>query len=68
MLDHLFEKLGKAIERAANERRDAYLASSTDLTDLDRRMRTVESEGLMYPHEDAYGPHTDALPRDRSGS
>lgn len=65
MLDHLFEKLGKVFERASNDQRDTYLASATDLADLDRRMRALECEGASCAQEHAYGPYAGSLPRDR---
>lgn len=65
MLDHLFEQLGKLVERASNDRRDTYLASSTDLADLDRRMRVLDGEGLYGSQHHAYGPYTGA-PYDRN--
>lgn len=58
MLDHLFEKLGKLIERASNDRRDTYLASSTDLADLDCRMRALDSESHAGSQNHAYGSYT----------
>lgn len=35
--------LPKAIERAENSRRDAYLASAVDIGELERRMNSFET-------------------------
>lgn len=53
MLNYLFEKLGKLIERASNAHHDTYLASATDLADLERRMRALECEGASCARERA---------------
>ncbi|HEY4352143.1 MAG TPA: DUF3563 family protein [Paraburkholderia sp.] len=45
MLIYLFFLLRKAIKRAENNRRDAYLASAVDMVDLERRMRSIEING-----------------------
>jgi Protein of unknown function (DUF3563) len=45
MLIYLFFLLSKAIKRAENNRRDAYLASAVDMVDLERRMRSIEING-----------------------
>jgi hypothetical protein len=47
MLAYLFEKLGSWFERAEQRRRADYLASSSDLAELERRMRSLEKNG--YP-------------------
>jgi|HubBroStandDraft_5_1064220.scaffolds.fasta_scaffold54714_1 hypothetical protein len=51
MLAYLMEKLGSLLEQAEHSRRDAYLASSADIWDLERRMRSLEIDG--YPSPDA---------------
>ena len=45
MLIYLFFVLGKALLRAENNRRDAYLASAVDMSDLERRMRSAQFDG-----------------------
>jgi len=45
MLAYLLEKLGNLLERAEHSRRDAYLASSVDICELERRMRSIEING-----------------------
>jgi hypothetical protein len=42
MLVYLFLLLRKALERAENSRRDAYLASAVDMGELERRMHSLE--------------------------
>jgi hypothetical protein len=44
MLIHLFLLLKKALDRAENSRRDAYLASAVDLVELERRMHSIETD------------------------
>ncbi|MFM0322169.1 DUF3563 family protein [Caballeronia glebae] len=49
----MFERLTHSIEhlfsiRTAQEARDTYLASSSDLADLERRMRQVETQDHDY--------------------
>ncbi|WP_321799328.1 DUF3563 family protein [Caballeronia sp. J97] len=49
----MFERLTHSIDslfsiRTANEARDAYLASSSDLADLERRMRQIETQDHGY--------------------
>ena len=48
MFAYLLEKLGSFFERAEERRRTDYLASSSDLSELERRMRSLEKNG--YPH------------------
>jgi hypothetical protein len=47
MFAYLLEKLGNWFERAEQRRLGDYLASSSDLAELERRMRSVERNG--YP-------------------
>ncbi|SAK88826.1 hypothetical protein AWB76_06381 [Caballeronia temeraria] len=49
----MFERLTHSIDslfsiHTAQETRDAYLASSSDLADLERRMRQVETQDHDY--------------------
>ncbi|MDH6153679.1 hypothetical protein OKW46_007685 [Paraburkholderia sp. WSM4179] len=39
---YLYPLLGKALDRAEHNRRDAYLASAVDIGELERRMHTME--------------------------
>lgn len=41
----ILEKLSNWFESAERSRRDAYLASSADIVDLERRLRSLESDG-----------------------
>nr|WP_284506674.1 DUF3563 family protein [Caballeronia sp. GAWG1-5s-s] len=36
--------LKRALDRAENSRRDAYLASASDIVELERRMRALDME------------------------
>ncbi|TDN58885.1 DUF3563 family protein [Paraburkholderia sp. BL10I2N1] len=45
MFAYLARKLRSLLERAEHGRRDAYLASSVDLCELERRMRSIEING-----------------------
>ncbi len=45
MFAFLLEKLGSWFERAEQRRLANYLASSSDLAEVERRMRQVEREG-----------------------
>jgi hypothetical protein len=45
MFAYLVKQLRNLLERAEHSRRDAYLASSVDLFDLERRMRSIETRG-----------------------
>ena len=45
MFAYLLEKLGSFFERAEKRRRTDYLASSSDLAELERRMRPLEKNG-----------------------
>ncbi|CAB3804142.1 DUF3563 family protein [Pararobbsia alpina] len=45
MFAYLSEKLGKLLERAEHSRRDADLASTVDICELERRMRSIEING-----------------------
>ncbi|HVE09106.1 MAG TPA: DUF3563 family protein [Paraburkholderia sp.] len=38
----LFPQLKKALDHAEHSRRDAYLASATNIGELERRMNTME--------------------------
>jgi hypothetical protein len=42
MFAYLIEKLVNLLERAEHSRRDAYLASSVDVFEVERRMRSIE--------------------------
>ncbi|SAL47720.1 hypothetical protein AWB68_02326 [Caballeronia choica] len=44
MFIYLFSLLKKALERAEHSRRDAYLASAVDMSELERRMRSMEAD------------------------
>ena len=44
VLPILIDRTGTLLERAENGRRDAYLASSVDLGELERRMRECETD------------------------
>jgi hypothetical protein len=48
MFAFLLQKLGNVIEQAQQRRRDAYLASSSDLGDLERRMRAIDLNGRPF--------------------
>ena len=52
------EKLGSLFLPSRYDEREAYLASSSDLVDLERRMRHLDSGG--YP----FSLHSSAMPRD----
>jgi hypothetical protein len=43
MFAYLFKMLRSVFERAEHCRRDAYLASSVDLCELERRMRSIDT-------------------------
>jgi hypothetical protein len=45
MFAYLLEKVGAWFERAENARRDAWLASSADLAQLEQRMHSLETRG-----------------------
>jgi Protein of unknown function (DUF3563) len=51
MFAYLIEKLGHLLEQAEHTRRDVYLASSADVCELERRMRSLELNG--YPDQSA---------------
>ncbi|WP_248323386.1 MULTISPECIES: DUF3563 family protein [unclassified Caballeronia] len=44
MFIYLFLWLKRALDRAENSRRDAYLASASDIVELERRMRALDME------------------------
>lgn len=46
MFAYLFQKFCDLLERAEHGRRDAYLASSIDIFELERRMRSSEMSDL----------------------
>lgn len=46
MLAFLFEKLGSGFDRAEQRRLTDYLASSSDLAEVERRMRELETHKL----------------------
>ncbi|TCK36355.1 uncharacterized protein DUF3563 [Paraburkholderia sp. BL8N3] len=43
MFAFLLEALIDLLERAEHSRRDAYLSSSVDMCELERRMRAIET-------------------------
>ncbi|MCP3716950.1 DUF3563 family protein [Paraburkholderia sp. CNPSo 3281] len=45
MFAFLLEKLSNWFETAERHRREAYLASSADMVQLEQRIRTIESNG-----------------------
>ena len=45
MLAYIIEKLSNWFESAERTRREAYLASSFDIVDLEKRLRALESNG-----------------------
>jgi hypothetical protein len=47
MFAYLLENPGAWMERAENARRDAYLASSADLAQLEQRMHLLETKGYI---------------------
>lgn len=42
MFIYLFLLFRKVLDRAEHSRRDAYLASAVDMSELERRMRSME--------------------------
>lgn len=45
MFAYILEKLSTWFETAERNRREAYLASSSDIVDLERRLRSLEAHG-----------------------
>lgn len=45
MFAYILEKLSNWFESAERTRREAYLASSSDVVDLEKRLRALESNG-----------------------
>jgi hypothetical protein len=45
MVAYIIEKLSNWFESAERTRREAYLASSSDIVDLEKRLRALESNG-----------------------
>ena len=45
MFAYLIEKLSNWFESAERTRREEYLASSTDIDDLERRLHSLEAQG-----------------------
>ena len=45
MFAYIVEKLTNWFESAERDRREAYLATSSDIVDLERRIRSLESNG-----------------------
>ncbi|HYS65172.1 MAG TPA: DUF3563 family protein [Paraburkholderia sp.] len=45
MLAYLVRTLRNLLERAEHSRRNAFLESSVDIGDLERRMRSIEING-----------------------
>jgi hypothetical protein len=58
MFAALSKKLGSLFPPSHYDEREEYLASSSDLVDLERRMRHLDSGG--YP----FSPHSSVVPRD----
>jgi Protein of unknown function (DUF3563) len=48
MFAYILEKISNWFDSAEHSRREAYLASSPDVVDLERRQRALESSGYMY--------------------
>ena len=46
---HLARRLAKHCDRCERERRDAYLAQSSDLYDLERRLRELDVYSRRIP-------------------
>ena len=47
MIEFILEKIGSVIESSERHRREAFLATSVGLADLERRLRFLEAHG--YP-------------------
>lgn len=45
MIAYILETLSNWFESAERSRREAYLASSSDVVDLERRLRSLETNG-----------------------
>ena len=45
-----FHRLERAAERRERERQEAYLAESTDVYDLEYRMRELEQDRKAFPY------------------
>jgi hypothetical protein len=45
MFAYILEKLSSWFESAEHSRREAYLASSTDVVQLEQRIRSLETNG-----------------------
>ncbi|MGN6315992.1 DUF3563 family protein [Trinickia sp.] len=45
MFAYILEKLSNWFESAERSRREDYLASSSDVVDLERRLRSLETNG-----------------------
>jgi hypothetical protein len=45
MFAYILETLSNWFESAERSRREAYLASSSDVVDLERRLRSLETDG-----------------------
>ncbi|SIT50533.1 conserved hypothetical protein [Paraburkholderia piptadeniae] len=58
MLTQLVHRLGTLFMLSRNRERDAFLASSTDVADLERRMRLLDDGG--HP----FHVHSSVMPRD----
>lgn len=58
MFNELTRRLGALFTSSHESEREAYLASSTDLADLERRMRSLDDGG--YP----FHVHSNLMPRD----
>ena len=58
MFAALSKKLGSLFPPSHYDEREEYLASSSDLVDLERRMRHLDSGG--YP----FSPHSSVVPHD----
>ena len=46
MFAYIFESLSNWLENAERGRRDAYLAESSDIFELERRIRALEKNGF----------------------
>ncbi|MEA3118834.1 MAG: hypothetical protein QOI13_2104 [Paraburkholderia sp.] len=48
MFAYILEKITNWFDSAERSRRDAYLATSADVFDLERRLRALENSGYMH--------------------
>lgn len=47
MITYIVEKLSNWFETAERDRREAYLADSSDVVQLEQRIRSLETNGYM---------------------